>query len=243
MMKHVQKITFIVCLLFVALVHPLQAVHSKANESVAPRVWFSLAKDGNTLLLKDLHKCCNININAKDEAGNTALFLSVKNGHLACANYLVSQGAQSGNLTKDRNYKNKELVELFGVSVIGFEIIKYVGCESGKNAFSLSIRLGYLDYAQWLIEKNPCRFWLSSAGYGELKCVKYLLEKGAYIDKQDYFLYTALHYSAMRGHLDVVKYLVQQGADINIIDANKNKPINYAYHRGHLDVIEYLKRL
>ena len=46
--------------------------------------------------------------------------------------------------------------------------------------------------------------------------LKYLVEKGIDVNKQDKYGRTALMYYAMGGNIEAVKYLVEHGADINI---------------------------
>lgn len=80
-------------MLFVVLAHPLQATQPKANKGKTPGAWFNLAQQGELSLLKELYEYFDIDINAKDADGRTALHWSAYNGHLGCVKYLLSKGA------------------------------------------------------------------------------------------------------------------------------------------------------
>lgn len=49
-----------------------------------------------------------------------------------------------------------------------------------------------------------------ACGYGEMECVKWLLENGAKLDSADSNKNTALHYAAGYGQVEVVALLLQK---------------------------------
>jgi hypothetical protein len=73
-----------------------------------------------------------------------------------------------------------------------------------------------------------------SAGNGHLEMVKYLVEHGADIHKNDD---EALSVSAGNGHLDIVKYLLEKGANLN---AEENYALQSSVENGHIDIIKFL---
>lgn len=130
MVKYKQKITYIVFFLSMGLAFPLQAADPKANKSVVPKVWFALARDGNTSLLQDLHDCCDIDINVKDkEYGSTALMHSAQQGRLDCVRHLIQQGASvlvTNKVQHTAFYYGAQTKNLNVVSLLEVQMIKYV---------------------------------------------------------------------------------------------------------------------
>ena len=78
-----------------------------------------------------------------------------------------------------------------------------------------------------------------AAQNGHLNVVKYLVKKGADVNKTTHGN-TPFIAAAARGHLDVVKYLVKKGADVNKAYKDGITPLMIAAQNGHLDVVKYL---
>lgn len=72
--------------------------------------------------------------------------------------------------------------------------------------------------------------------HGDLKLVKYLVEKGANINIEP-FVATPLSEAVQGGHLEVVKYLVEKGANVN---ANNKQALKYAIALNNLEIVKYL---
>nr|XP_054775118.1 ankyrin-3-like [Lytechinus pictus] len=73
-----------------------------------------------------------------------------------------------------------------------------------------------------------------------LDVVKYLISKGAEVNKGDYKDVTALHIAAQNGHLDVVRYFISKGAEVKKGNENGWTALHIAAQNGHLDVAKYL---
>ena len=78
-----------------------------------------------------------------------------------------------------------------------------------------------------------------AAQAGELEVVKYLISKGAKLDKIDKNGFTALSIACFCNHFEVVDYLVKKGADVICLN-NKIPPIAAAIYNNNLDIIKYL---
>lgn len=77
-----------------------------------------------------------------------------------------------------------------------------------------------------------------AAGNGQLKIVRYLVEKGAKVDGKGGGGYTPLSQAASGGHLDVIKYLVAQHADVNTRNRRKETPLHVvAEAEGDFDAV------
>lgn len=223
MRKHKQKITYIILLLLTTLARPLQAAYTS-------RVAYSVPAENM----------------------NNPLISTAQNGDVTCLNYLVSQDMQPDNETKDRDYEGKTLVELFKISKIGLQIIKYIGCQKrdGHKALILSVGLDQLDCVKQLVMQGAnihakdnggytALHW--SARYGHLACLKCLVAQGAHLDGKSCLGRTALHLSALHGDVNCVQYLVVHGAELHAKDKNGDTALILSQQEHHDDCVKYLK--
>jgi len=75
---------------------------------------------------------------------------------------------------------------------------------------------------------------------GNENIVKYLVDHGAYINKQNEYGETSLHYACRNGNENIVKYLVEHGADINKQNSFHETPLHIACMSGSENIVEYL---
>ena len=73
---------------------------------------------------------------------------------------------------------------------------------------------------------------------GHLSVVKYLISRGADVNKADNSGYTPLHTASMDGHLPVVEYLMSHG-DLNPADNDGWTPLLIGSMDGHLLIVNY----
>lgn len=116
-------------------------------------------------------------------------------------------------------------------------------------------------YSQIDIHFNNDQLIRVNAQYGNLECLKYLINRGAnyrvdddtlfrisirrgYLDVIQYLLTLgsynledAIFESASRGHLEAVKLLHQHGANLHF---DSDRAFRYAASRGHLEIVKYL---
>eukprot|EP00736_Rhodelphis_marinus_P002603 Rmarinus@m.20865 len=76
-----------------------------------------------------------------------------------------------------------------------------------------------------------------------LECVRYLVERGADIDRTTTSGETTVYLAACGGHVDTVRYLVEREADYTLKNINGWSPLYIASLRGHLPVVKYLVAL
>ena len=83
---------------------------------------------------------------------------------------------------------------------------------------------------------------LEASKEGNLKIVKFLLEKGADINTAYEKKWTPLHIAAYFSNLEMVDFLLENGADFNAKCNFDYTPLELANERGHTIVVKYLKR-
>ena len=175
MTKRIQNITLIVGILFMASLAPLQAAAEKPAK--APKAWFEAAGYGNKARLEKLRP--QVNVNAKNYSGWTALHLSADKGHLAVVKWLVAQGADME--AQDKN---------------------------GRTALHKSAYRGHLAVVKWLVAqradlhaktKDGQTALLVSAWKGHLAVVKWLVAQGADLHATNQYGETALDLAGQGG--------------------------------------------
>ena len=70
--------------------------------------------------------------------------------------------------------------------------------------------------------------------------IKYLIEHGADISKEDNFGWTPLHFACLYGNINLVKYLIDNGADINKMSILGETPLFYAFLSENENLVKYL---
>jgi hypothetical protein len=80
---------------------------------------------------------------------------------------------------------------------------------------------------------------LHAAWKGRLDAVRWLVERGARLDRQGKE-WAALHYAAFAGHAEVVAYLLERGADVNALSTNGSTPLMMAAREGKEEIASRL---
>ena len=75
-----------------------------------------------------------------------------------------------------------------------------------------------VNFALGLDETTPL---IKASKAGDKRVVEILLDRGADIEKVDYWKKTALHWAAYYGKLDVVNLLIDEGAEVDKTDFNR----------------------
>lgn len=75
---------------------------------------------------------------------------------------------------------------------------------------------------------------------GQLKIVKYLIEKGADVNAVEKDKWTALHLATKNGHLKMVKHLIEKGIEINSTNGNGSTALHMAAQYGCFPTVKHL---
>lgn len=156
----------------------------------------------------------NIDVNWKDQYGDTALRNASSRGHLEIVRLLLAAGANV-------NVKDKILrTALIRASDHGFTEIVQILLDAGAD-------VNTRDHAAC-----TALIWASISGRTEI--VRLLIAAGADVNVQDDSGMTALMHASARGYSEIVKLLLDAGADSSIRDNKlfyKKSALDFAYQR------------
>lgn len=159
-----------------------------------------------------------IDLTEPANSNGTLLHIAVQSGHLECVRLLLTTGARR-------------------------DILDY--CGHGYLPIHSAVEGGYVEILKELIADKDAQSSDRSTAlhiackYGDLDCLRVLLEADANVTIKDCHGRTPLHYSIMSSKLELVKCLVEANADPHNEDKLFATPYKSA-HRGHFkEIVEY----
>ena len=156
-----------------------------------------------------------IDMNAQNSNGETALHLAVQSGHLPLVQSLLHfnniktalyLASQFGHIEQD------SLCHRRGIDINAPN-------SNGETALHLAVQSGHLDI------------------------VHHLLNQRAHINKQNNFPFTLLHFAIKSGHLDIVQHLIRHGIHMHTPYLDRKTAFDYAAQYGHLHIVKYILSL
>lgn len=88
------------------------------------------------------------------------------------------------------------------------------------------------------VDENGMTMLMWACDRGQLEIVRYLVERGADLNKQDSDGQTCLHYAVSCEHLDIVRFLIGlKGIDRNLEDSDGQKPIDMTQNNEIIQVL------
>lgn len=160
-------------------------------------------------------------LNTRDERGNPALLLAIREGSLKVANFLVSQPLV---LVEARN-------------------------ANGESPLMLAAIKGQLPLARRLIERKaevnkpgwaPLHYAASNAEPVGRELVRLLLDHHAYIDAESPNKTTPLMMAAQYGSAEVVRLLLEEGADPTLRNQQNLSALDFAQRGERKDAVRLL---
>ena len=227
-----------------------------------------LIKDGANVAIRDSEKrtplhyattkevaaLLMLNIDARDQSGNTPLYLAVKDNRPEMVSFLIANGAQ---VNVKNNYgwtpldiavsKNMHNINQLPTFEPGEEI--KIQDNHRKTPRNIAVEMSLRDTVALLISKNPDVN--SEDKYGstllhiavslKLKDVaKQLIAKGAFVNAKDILIETPLHLAVAQGTQDIAELLIANGARVNARKKNGQTPLYRAIAIGHNDIAALL---
>ncbi|CAI8615571.1 unnamed protein product [Vicia faba] len=207
------------------------------------------ALEGQTEICKYLLEDLKLEIDSKDDDGETALIHAARQEHTATAKYLIDRGADptiASNLGATALHHSAgigdiELLEYLlskGInpdleSDAGTPLVWAAG-HAQQAAVTVLLKHGANPNAETDDGITPL---LSSVAAGSLECLELLIQAGAKVNVSAGGA-TPLHIAADNGSLELINSLLKAGADPNVSDEDDVKPIQVAAARGNRGAVE-----
>lgn len=166
----------------------------------------------------------NISLTTRNEAGETALHLAAKNGHVEVVKTLLKHGAKVDALSNGK-VTPLQLAALHRQSAVLAAML----ASSPKIAPADPVLASAVAWLQ-----------LDEKGHPPLPVVELLLKHGAAVSATTIGGGTALNSAAMNGYLDVCRLLVAKGSNVNHRDDMNATPLYRASQGGHIEVCRFL---
>ena len=149
-------------------------------------------------------------INATDQAGETALYYAANNGHRDVIEFLLGKGADLSSINKD-----------------------------GLTPVECAIMRGHRSIVELMVARGAQVSVHIAAYLGDIDKVSSFIESGVPVDARDKIGLTTLFY-AVDSSLELVKLLIAKGADVNAKDKWGWTPLDSAAESGRRDIAELL---
>ena len=211
---------------------------------------------GNIAVVQYLVEECAVNINGKDEEGNTPLLTAARNGHLIVVKYLIKQNCDP--LQKDADGNTAlHLAALFG----HLTLIKYykeqLNCnllttnDAGQLPIHYACSENIVEYFKFVKDcavdinskdKEGSTPLLTAAVKCHLTVIEYLIKQGCDPLQRNENGDTLVHLAALNDHvLIIVKYFKYRiNCNLNVTNSHGQMPIHYACGNGNFSTVQYL---
>lgn len=145
----------------------------------------------------------------------------------------------------ENNLTQKEALEMLEKMNVSFgeQNLIYYAQEGDYNKVELLLKAGVNPNKSWRNEKQKKNIYVlhNTAGFGESKMVKLLLDSDADINLLDEKGESALIYAIQNNKTETVKILIERGANINHKTKDNINPLYVATKKKNNEIIELLK--
>ncbi|XP_015875446.3 uncharacterized protein LOC107412234 [Ziziphus jujuba] len=209
------------------------------------------AREGKTEVCKYLLEELKLDVDTKDEDGETPVLHAARQGHTGTAKFLVEHGADPNIPSELGATALHHAAGIGDIELLRYLISKGVDVDSQSDAGTPLIwAAGHVqqDSVKVLLEHhaNPnaetddgITPLLSSVAAGSLACLELLIQAGAKVNVNAGGA-TPLHIAADSGSVEIINCLLNVGADPNVTDEDGMKPILVAAARGNRGAVEIL---
>ncbi len=177
----------------------------------------------------DLFIKAEINLDAKNENGQTALIIASEKGYVNVLKKLIKLKAAS------LNYFDKSgNTALMTASSKGHENIVKLLCENGADVnYAVPSSEGAATALQAALDTSDFK-------EAHMRIVKYLLQNGAHVKDRNKAGRFPLLIAADHGRAEVARLLIEHGADVNDVDHKGNFSLLSAACKGHSGFVTLL---
>ena len=198
------------------------------------------------LMIKELGPT---SLDTKDNYERTALMCAVHNANIKCVEYLIANGADVNVIGK--KYYHDNLFGLTGaLNIVVNPLISSISMMASTShcsdvtmgIFDLLLKSGAnVNRSCNLNKRTPVMY---AAEFGNVNCVKKLIEKGAELNYTDSSGHTVSTLAARTGSVDVLKCLIEDnGMDKNYVDNNDYSLLSWAVLSKNIEAVRYLLNL
>jgi pectate lyase len=188
-----------------------------------------------------------IDINVKDNQGNTPLHLAAQGGHREVVEFLLSKDSDVN--TRRTGYPAGDTPLHTAVRAGNIDIVELllrngadtdVKNESGQTPLDIALSRNRKDIIELLISKGADVSSVHLAAYiGDLAKVKAFIQEGIDINTK-VRQRTPLHYAAREGRTEIVELLLENGADVNAGAYLNRTAAEFAMQGNHNEIVELL---
>jgi ankyrin repeat protein len=209
------------------------------------------AREGKTELCQFLLEELKLNVDTKDEDGETPLIHAARQGHVATVKYLIERGANPAIASELGATALHHAAGIGNTELLSYLLSRDVEVNSQSDAGSPLIwAAGHAqpEAVKILLDKNAdpngenddnITPLLSAVAAASLACVQLLIQAGAKVNVCAGGA-TPLHIAADQGDLELIKCLLEAGADANATDEDGTKAIQIAAARDNREAVEIL---
>ncbi|KAI8598668.1 hypothetical protein EDD21DRAFT_445992 [Dissophora ornata] len=181
------------------------------------------ATENKHRVLRHLLTLPSIDVDLRDDEGDTALYQASAAGSTECVRLLLLAGASA------RQGNEESITPLIIASYNGFIAI----CR-------LLITVGHADVNQ---QDNTQKSALLLASYaGHVDVMAELIDRGATLNTLDQYGWSSLMLAAYAGELEACKLLLAHGADPHIRTANGKNARTLSWDAGHKSIAVYISK-
>ena len=206
--------------------------------------------NGEKIRLENLLATGDLDVNLCDEAGKTALHISIERRHYDLVDILLKAGL-SVNATSDKGETPLHLCNDLEASK---KLIEFGACINIRNTreetpLHTSTKYQSVSLMEYLLTlgadvnatdkegetalANVTKFGFCNAKFTDM--AKLLLKFGADVNIQDAALKSPLHHACESSPLEIVKLLLEKGAKLDILDRSGQCPIHYCLKNYHCE--------
>lgn len=194
-----------------------------------------------------------IDIDAKDNQGNTSLIFAAAFGHIACAKQLIEAGADVNLSNADGATPlifamEEERIKIIKLLIKAGANFEEIGVD-GYTPLSIAIRKGNEEMVRILIRFGVDIEQLDQSGrsplmnaifWGQSKLAKQLILANANVNATNATGRSTLCLAAVLDRADIVLALIQAGATINFLTQYVDSPLMIAAQNGYTKTVQTL---